>query len=181
MKSLTRDPQEATTQQVNSMPLDTQASVQIAAPEQTRWHPSASAYATDHLFAVVEDSGAARRAAQSLLAGGYSAADVQVYSGPVHARLLEQQEQRRGVVRFFRAVQEAFTYDEHTTRTHYPRALRQGKSLVVVYCPTDADVQQAADLLAREGARHMVYYGRWNIQLVSPLRAVTTGEPRHMR
>lgn len=184
MKSLTRDQNEAAAQYTSGMPvesLETQAILRAPVTEKARWDPAASAYATDHLFAIVADSRAAARATRALLTHGYGPADVQMYSGPVQARQLEELEQRRGIVRFFRAVQEALTYDAHTTRRRYSQALRQGQTVVMVYCPTDARVQRAADLLARDGGRHMVYYGRWNIQLVSPLTTVTTGEPRAAR
>lgn len=188
MKSLTRNTNETTTQRVHGVPWDSQGDTQatyttVRAPdtEARRWSPALSAYATDHLFAVLADDRATRRATEALLAHGYTLADIHTYSGPAQARQLEEQEQRRGVVRFFRAVQEAFTYDAHTSRTRYMQALCQGKSVVMVYCPTDGEVQRAADLLAGEGARHLVYYGRWNIQLVSPQVTVTTGKPREPR
>lgn len=148
------------------------------AREVARWNPATSAYATDHLFAVIDDAPSAQNAARVLVASGYAQADVHVYSGEVQARVLEERENYSSVARFFRALQEAVTYDEQTTRTRYTRALRQGKTVLMVLCADDGRVQQAGDILSRAGGRHMVYYGRWNIQQVSPTVTVTTGEPR---
>lgn len=144
----------------------------------SHWDPAEAAYASDHLFAVLDDRHAAMDAAVALQAQGFADDDVRLYSGAVDALLIEQRERIHLLTRFFRAVQEAFTYDEHTSRQHYARALRQGKAVMLVYCPSDEGVERAADVLAQSGARQMVYYGRWNIQLVGATQAVTTGEPR---
>lgn len=143
-----------------------------------QWDPAEAAYASDHLFAVLDDGQKASDAAAALHSQGFASDDVRAYSGQLHARLIEQRERERVLTRFFRAVQEAFTYDEHTSRRRYTQALRQGKAVVLVYCLTDEQVQRAADVLAQHGAEQMAYYGRWTIQLVGATQTVTTGEPR---
>lgn len=169
----TTDTVDETREQVDHIALRTA----VTARGTSHWDPAISAYASDHLFAVLADKEKAAAGVATLLAWGVAEDDVCVYSGPAHARLLEQREQLHLLTRFFRTLQEAFTYDEHTSRQRYARALRQGKSVVLVYCPRDEDVQRAAEVLAQSGARQMVYYGRWNIQLVDAARTVTTGEP----
>lgn len=170
--------QTATLDQGEQMSTTDLATSAASVRETGSWHPASAAYATDHLFAVVDDSRAVTPALANLRAQGFSQNDVRVYSGQVHARILEQQERTRLLTRFFRAVQEAFTYDEHTSRQRYVRALRQGKTVVMVHCPSDERMQAARDVLASAGAREMVYYGRWNIQLVGSTQTMTTGEPR---
>lgn len=144
-----------------------------------RWNPARAAYATDHLFAVIDDYYSARTAARTLVASGCPPQDVHLYYGSAQARMLEEQERRHWRVRILRALHEMLVYDEETSRAPYLHAVRQGRSVLMVHCPDDANVQRAGDILARAGASHMVYYGRWSIQLVGPEMHMTTGEPRY--
>lgn len=170
---------DATTYQDGAIAQQGARTGQRAAALAPRWQPDRAAYAQDHLFVVLEDGPLARQCATALVRAGVAAeSGIHVYAGPHDAARLEGEERRHLLPRLFRTLQEVVTYDEQTTRKRYPQALRQGKAVLMVACPTDTEVQRAADILAGAGARQMVYYGRWNLQLIDARQTVTTGEPR---
>jgi hypothetical protein len=124
-------------------------------------------YPTGRLLAVVDDPVSAREAAETLVAEGFPAADVEVLAGAAGrdrlGRLGSQPNRLSRIVRMFQFV----SMDQLPDFLVYERALEDGRAVVVVRVPDRAAMERARGGLERHGAHFQNHFGRLTTEELS--------------
>ena len=137
-------------------------------------------YPNRQVVAVVDDRGAAERAAKALrdgganLGGGASLGDgaggsarsgaVEVYEGAADAELFDATGARHGVVARLRRAMQFSLMDQLPAMAWYEAALREGKSVVAVRTTGRAETLRAVEALKAAGGHFINRFGRFDTE-----------------
>jgi hypothetical protein len=122
-------------------------------------------YPMHRVVAIIDDDAGLDTAVDALPKAGVDVAAVDVLSGPEGARLLDATGTAHGWRgRLLRLVQQG-AYEGNALEAH-ERALNEGHH--VIYVPVRGDDQrgQVVDVLHAAGGRYLLYFRRWNIDLI---------------
>ena len=137
--------------------------------------------ARGRLLAVIDDAGQAERAVNALLEAGFDRAAIEVYTGKGDAEVFDASGRRRGPWgRLLRTVQ--FTLmDQMPDFAYYEAAVRQGRSVISVKAPREADMRRAVDILRRHGAHFINHFGLFTTEEFERWRGLEPEVPGYMR
>jgi hypothetical protein len=130
------------------------------APRDARLHEG-TRYPTDHLMAILDNKQEAERAAQVLHDTGF--ADVALFHGRRALQAIQANKRRENPLRRSWERVSVEMSDETDSRRHYLGALRQGRSVVMVYAQQPAQVDLAVGILRAHQAHAIQFFGRWTI------------------
>jgi hypothetical protein len=117
------------------------------------------AYPDRAVVAVVDDPTAAEAAARELADAGVDA--VTVLQGPEGADRIDGMGRAHGLGSRLRRLVAFTVMDQLPDFVLYERALRDGRSVLIVRAPADADKRRAHEILRRHGGHFTNYYGRF--------------------
>ena len=117
------------------------------------------AYPDRAVVAVIDDPTAAEAAARELADAGVDA--VTVLQGPEGADRIDGMGRAHGLGSRLRRLVAFTVMDQLPDFVLYERALRDGRSVLIVRAPADADKRRAHEILRRHGGHFTNYYGRF--------------------
>ena len=145
-----------------------------SAPPKMLWHARMTersdrfiAYPNRAVVAVVDDPAEAQTATAELRAAGFDDDAVTVLQGPAGADRFDGMGRAHGLGSRLRRLLAFTVMDQLPDFVLYERALRDGRSVVIVRAPGDADKRRAHDILRARGGHFMNYYGRFATEEVS--------------
>ena len=119
------------------------------------------AYPNRAVVAVVNDPSAAAAAARDLEAAGFEAGAITVLEGPQGAARIDGMGRAHGLGSRLRRLLAFTVMDQLPDFVLYERALREGRSVLIVRAPGDADKRRAHEILRARGGHFANYYGRF--------------------
>jgi hypothetical protein len=119
------------------------------------------AYPDRAVVAVVDNTSEADAAAAELRAAGFDDGAVTVLQGAEGADRIDGMGRAHGLGSRIRRLLAFTVMDQLPDFVLYERALRDGRSVLVVRAPSDADKRQAHDILRKHGGHFANYYGRF--------------------
>ena len=135
----------------------------------------------NRLLGVLDTAEDAGTASQALLRAGFPAEAVTVLLGGEDADRIDSRGKVRGRWRrLWRIVQYTQT-DQMVDLVVYEAALRDGRAVVAVHAPGDAERELAKRVLAEAGAHFMNFFGRMSTEEISRWRGPELPIPKHLR
>ena len=119
------------------------------------------AYPDRAVVAVVDDPTAAEAAAAELLSAGFTDDAVTMLRGPAGADRIDGMGRAHGLGSRIRRLLAFTVMDQLPDFVLYERALRDGRSVLIVRAPGDADKRRAHDILHKHHGHFANYYGRF--------------------
>ena len=119
------------------------------------------AYPNRAVVAVVDDPSQAEAAAADLRTAGFDDDTVTVLQGPEGADRIDGLGRAHGIGSRLRRLLAFTVMDQLPDFVLYERALRDGRGVVIVRAPGDADKRRAHDILRKRGGHFSNYYGRF--------------------
>ena len=119
------------------------------------------AYPDRAVVAVVDDPSEAEAAAAELRSAGFDDDAVTVLQGPEGADRIDGMGRAHGIGSRLRRLLAFTVMDQLPDFVLYERALRDGRSVLIVRAPGDADKRRAHDILRKHGGHFANYYGRF--------------------
>ena len=119
------------------------------------------AYPNRAVVAVVDDPSQAEAAAADLRTAGFDDDTVTVLQGPEVADRIDGMGRAHGIGSRLRRLLAFTVMDQLPDFVLYERALRDGRSVLIVRAPGDADKRRAHDILRKRGGHFSNYYGRF--------------------
>jgi hypothetical protein len=127
----------------------------------TDTHDRFIAYPDRAVVAVVDDSHATEAATAELYADGFAGDAVTLLSGPAGADRIDGMGRAHGLGSRLRRLLAFTVMDQLPDFVLYERALRDGRSVLIVRAPRDEDKRRAHAILRRHGGHFANYYGRF--------------------
>jgi hypothetical protein len=118
------------------------------------------AYPSRATVAVTDSPADARRAADALAGAGFGDR-ITVLEGPEGADRVDGMGVAHGLGARLRRLVAFTVMDQLPDFVLYERALRDGRSVVIVEAPSDAEKRRAHEILRAHGAHFTNYYGRF--------------------
>ena len=119
------------------------------------------AYPDRAVVAVVDESNAAEAATAELHEAGFADDAVTHLSGPAGADRIDGMGRAHGLGSRVRRLLAFTVMDQLPDFVLYERALRDGRSVLIVRAPRDEDKRRAHAILRRHGGHFANYYGRF--------------------
>jgi hypothetical protein len=119
------------------------------------------AYPDRAVVAVVDDSSSADAATAELHAAGFGQDAVTLLTGSEGADRIDGMGRAHGLGSRVRRLLAFTVMDQLPDFVLYERALRDGRSVLIVRAPRDQDKRRAHEVLRRHGGHFMNYYGRF--------------------
>ena len=119
------------------------------------------AYPDRAVVAVVDDPSGADAAAADLRLAGFDRGAVTVLQGPAGADRIDGMGRAHGLGSRIRRLLAFTIMDQLPDFVLYERALRDGRSVLIVRAPADADKRRAHDILRKHRGHFANYYGRF--------------------
>jgi hypothetical protein len=119
------------------------------------------AYPDRAVVAVIDDSAAAAAAVRDLQETGFEAAAITVLEGPEGADRIDGMGRAHGIGSRLRRLLAFTVMDQLPDFVLYERALRDGRTVLIVRAPADADKRRAHEILRAHGGHFANYYGRF--------------------
>jgi hypothetical protein len=119
------------------------------------------AYPDRAVVAVVDDQSEADAAAAELRSAGFDDGAVTLLQGPAGADRFDGMGRAHGLGSRIRRLLAFTVMDQLPDFVLYERALRDGRSVLIVRAPSDADKRRAHDILRRHRGHFANYYGRF--------------------
>ena len=119
------------------------------------------AYPDRAVVAVIDEPSAAAAAARDLQETGFEAAAITVLEGPEGADRIDGMGRAHGIGSRIRRLLAFTVMDQLPDFVLYERALRDGRSVLIVRAPADADKRRAYEILRAHGGHFANYYGRF--------------------
>jgi hypothetical protein len=119
------------------------------------------AYPNRAVVAVVDDPSAAEAAVAELRSAGFDDDAITILQGPAGADRIDGMGRAHGLGSRLRRLLAFTVMDQLPDFVLYERALRDGRSVVIVRAPGDADKRRAHQTLRKHGGHFMNYYGRF--------------------
>jgi hypothetical protein len=120
------------------------------------WQPTIPIFPMHRLIAVFDQATTAAHAALLLHDAGFERGDILVYHGRDGLTRMREGAEYSTFMQFSLALQDR-TADETAGRADYERALAEGKSVVLVYCPGEDRRLRAQAILQAAGGYQMAY------------------------
>src|SRR5262245_54371845 len=119
------------------------------------------AYPDRAVLAVVDDAAEAEAAMSDLQADGFAETDITLLQGPEGADRIDGMGKAHGLGSRLRRLMAFTVMDQLPDFVLYERALRDGRSVLIVHAPGDADKRRAHAILRAHGGHFANYYGRF--------------------
>ena len=119
------------------------------------------AYPDRAVVAVVDDPSAAEAAARDLTDAGFDTGAITVLEGPKGAARIDGMGRAHGFGSRLRRLLAFTVMDQLPDFVLYERALGDGRSVLIVRAPGDADKRRAHEILRAHGGHFANYYGRF--------------------
>ena len=119
------------------------------------------AYPDRAVVAVVDDSTAAKAATRDLREAGFDAGAITALEGPEGAARIDGMGRAHGLGSRLRRLLAFTVMDQLPDFVLYERALRDGRSVLIVRAPADTDKRRAHEILRDHGGHFTNYYGRF--------------------
>ena len=119
------------------------------------------AYPDRAVVAVIDDSNAGEAAARDLQEAGFDAGAITVLEGPEGAARIDGMGRAHGLGSRLRRLLAFTVMDQLPDFVLYERALRDGRSVLIVRAPADSDKRRAHQILRAHGGHFTNYYGRF--------------------
>ena len=119
------------------------------------------AYPERAVLAVIDEPGAAEAAARDLREAGFDPAAITVLAGAAGAARIDGMGRANGLGARVRRLLAFTVMDQLPDFVLYERALRDGRSVLMVQAPADADKRRAHAILRAHGGHFANYYGRF--------------------
>jgi hypothetical protein len=119
------------------------------------------AYPDRAVVAVIDHPPAAEVAVRDLEGAGFGAGAITVLEGPEGANRIDGMGRAHGIGSRLRRLLAFTVMDQLPDFVLYERALRDGRTVVIVRAPADADKRRAHDILRAHGGHFANYYGRF--------------------
>ena len=119
------------------------------------------AYPDRAVVAVIDDSNAAEAAARDLQGAGFDAGAITALEGPGGAARIDGMGRAHGLGSRLRRLLAFTVMDQLPDFVLYERALREGRSVLIVRAPGDGDKRRAHEILRAHGGHFTNYYGRF--------------------
>ena len=119
------------------------------------------AYPDRAVVAVIDEPSAAAAATRDLRETGFEAAAITVLEGPEGADRIDGMGRAHGIGSRIRRLLAFTVMDQLPDFVLYERALRDGRSVLIVRAPADADKRRAHEILRAHGGHFANYYGRF--------------------
>jgi hypothetical protein len=113
------------------------------------------------VVAVIDDPSEAAVAAHELQEAGFDATAITVLQGEDGAARIDGMGRAHGVRSRLRRLLAFTVMDQLPDFVLYERALRDGRSVLIVRAPGDADKRRAHEILRAHGGHFANYYGRF--------------------
>lgn len=123
--------------------------------------PDGTHYPTDHVVALLDSRDAGATAKAALVAASFAEDDIVLLDGQEGLQAIQARETLSS-----RLNHALHRLDEERGlgRQVYMDGLRAGQTVLMVYAPDDATVQQAQAVLKEQGAQQVVALHRWSIE-----------------
>jgi hypothetical protein len=125
-------------------------------------------YPANHVISILDTDDQTACAVDGLVTGGFFESEIRILGGAEDAERLDQTTGRRGVVdltiRLFQSV--GLENAEIEMKEHYEKALRDGRTVMVILAPTDERKDRAAQILQECGGHFINFYGRLSVQRI---------------
>ena len=119
------------------------------------------AYPDRAVVAVIDRSADAEEAAAVLGSAGFAGDAVSVLQGPQGADRIDGMGRAHGIRSRIRRLLAFTVMDQLPDFVLYERAVRDGRSVLIVRAERDADKRRAHEILRRHGGHFANYYGRF--------------------
>jgi hypothetical protein len=119
------------------------------------------AYPDRAVVAVIDDAKEADAAARDLKEGGFDAGAITVLEGAEGAARIDGMGRAHGLGSRLRRLLAFTVMDQLPDFVLYERALRDGRTVLIVRAPADADKRRAHEILRAHGGHFANYYGRF--------------------
>ena len=119
------------------------------------------AYPDRAVVAVIDDPSAAAAAARDLREAGFDAGAITVLEGQEGADRIDGMGRAHGIGSRIRRLLAFTVMDQLPDFVLYERALRDGRSVLIVRAPADADKRRAHEILRAHCGHFANYYGRF--------------------
>jgi hypothetical protein len=119
------------------------------------------AYPDRAVVAVIDEPSAAAAAVRDLQETGFDAANITVLDGPEGADRIDGMGRAHGIGSRLRRLLAFTVMDQLPDFVLYERALRDGRTVLIVRAPADADKRRAHEILRAHGGHFANYYGRF--------------------
>ena len=123
-------------------------------------------YPTNCVVGTVRDADAARTAIDTLLRAGFDREDIDILHGEKDLQRLDPAE-HGFLAQFQRTLIRTFEQDEFEHLMHHLEDVRAGRFVLMVLTKRRGQRSVAADILNRNGAEFVGFYGRWAWQDLS--------------
>jgi hypothetical protein len=119
------------------------------------------AYPDRAVVAVIDDPSEAAAAEREMQQAGFDAGAITVLEGPEGAARIDGMGRAHGIGSRLRRLLAFTVMDQLPDFVLYERALRDGRSVLIVRAPADADKRRAHEILRGHGGHFANYYGRF--------------------
>ena len=119
------------------------------------------AYPDRAVVAVIDEPSAAAAASRDLQETGFEAVAITVLEGPEGADRIDGMGRAHGIGSRLRRLLAFTVMDQLPDFVLYERALRDGRTVLIVRAPADADKRRAHGILRAHGGHFANYYGRF--------------------
>jgi hypothetical protein len=119
------------------------------------------AYPERAVLAVIDDATAAAAAVRDLREGGFDPSAITTLEGAEGAARIDGMGRAHGLRARLRRLLAFTVMDQLPDFVLYERALRDGRSVVMVRAPREAEKRRARELLRAHGGHFTNYYGRF--------------------
>lgn len=113
------------------------------------------------VVAVIDEPSAAAAATRDLGEAGFEAAAITLLEGPEGADRIDGMGRAHGIGSRIRRLLAFTVMDQLPDFVLYERALRDGRTVLIVRAPADADKRRAHEILRAHGGHFANYYGRF--------------------
>ena len=138
-------------------------------------------YPTNRLVAVIDDPTAAAAAAAELQARGIATRDLEILRGDEGADRMDGTGEVSGWLGRLRRAFDFTLMDQLVDFAAYERALRDGRSVVMVHVHGDGPKADAHVILKRHGGHFINYYGRFATEELDLWRGPEPDIPGYLR
>jgi hypothetical protein len=119
------------------------------------------AYPERAILAVIDDASAAAAAVHDLRDAGFDPSAITILEGTDGAARIDGMGRANGPVARLRRLLAFTVMDQLPDFILYERALRDGRSVLLVHAPEDSNKRRAHEILRGHGGHFMNYYGRF--------------------
>ena len=138
-------------------------------------------YPTNRLLAVIDDPPEAAAALAELKAGGFADRDLEILRGEESADRMDGTGQVSGWLSRLRRAFDFTLMDQLVDFAAYERALRDGRTVVMVHVHGDAPKEAAHQVLKRHRGHFINYYGRFATEELDLWRGPEPDIPGYLR